>query len=155
MLTPSPPINILRMHVLQIEFATPEYDEAVALRYEVLRQPLGLTYTPEQLAEEYSHIHLAAYTEEGRLVGYLNLTPQNEQVVKMRQVAVNPARQGQGIGRKLVEASEALAQRAGFQVLSLHARASAVPFYQKMGYTALGEQFEEVTLPHFKMEKQL
>ena len=68
------------MHILQIEFATPEYDEAVRLRYEVLRRPLGLEYTPEQLAAEYSDIHLAAFDASGRLVGYLCLTPGSNEI---------------------------------------------------------------------------
>jgi hypothetical protein len=38
------------MMVTTITFGTPEYDEAVALRYEILRRPLGLHFTPEQLA---------------------------------------------------------------------------------------------------------
>jgi predicted GNAT family N-acyltransferase len=144
-----------RMHVLQIEFATPEYDEAVALRYEVLRRPLGLEYTPEQLAAEYDQVHLAAYDAAQNLVGYLNLTPADTEVVKMRQVAVAPATQGQGVGRALVAASEEKAKALGFKKIELHARETAVPFYLGLGYHSVGERFEEVTLPHFKMEKTL
>ncbi len=143
------------MHILQIEFATPEYDEAVALRYEVLRRPLGLEYTPEQLAVEYDQIHLAAYASDNQLVGYLNLTPQDEKTIKMRQVAVAPDWQGRGVGQKLVEASEAVARRMGISSMELHARETAVPFYLKLGYEVEGTQFEEVTIPHFKMKKRL
>lgn len=143
------------MQILEIQFGTPEFDEAVRLRYEVLRKPLGLEYTPEQLAAEYDNIHLAAYDHSGRLIGYLNLTPVDSELVKMRQVAVHPAQQGAGIGTALVLASEAVARRAGFKKMSLHARETAVPFYQKLDYTVVGERFEEVTIPHFYMEKML
>jgi predicted GNAT family N-acyltransferase len=37
----------------------------------------------------------------------------------------------------------------------LHARETAVPFYLKLGYEVVGGQFEEVGIPHFKMEKKL
>ncbi|MCC6410177.1 MAG: GNAT family N-acetyltransferase [Saprospiraceae bacterium] len=143
------------MYVIEIEFATPEYDDAVRLRYEVLRKPLGLEYTPEQLAAEYDNYHLAAYTNNGQLIGYLNLTPFEGRAIKMRQVAVEPHAQGLGTGRKLVEASEILARKMGYQTMVLHARESAVAFYQKLDYKVVGERFEEVSIPHFFMEKAL
>lgn len=139
----------------EILFGSPEYDEAVALRYAVLRKPLGLEYTPEQLAAEYDQIHLAAFSDAGELIGYLNLTPVDARTIKMRQVAVAPNYQGKGVGKQLVRASEELALQRGFDLMTLHARETAVPFYLGMGYTKVGERFEEVTIPHFKMEKPL
>lgn len=143
------------MQIFQIVFATPEYDEAVCLRYEVLRRPLGLEFTPEQLAAEYADVHLAAFDRDARLVGYLNLTPVDDDVLKMRQVAVNPDMQGKGIGSALVAESEVLAKKLGFKKIMLHARDTAVPFYLRLGYAVSGEGFVEVTIPHVKMEKKL
>ena len=143
------------MYVIPIEFATPEYDAAVRLRYEVLRQPLGLDFTPEQLAEEFDQLHLAAFDGQGLLIGYLNLTPLDEKRVKMRQVAVAPGWQGRGVGREMVAVSETLASERGFTLMTLHARETAVPFYLKMNYQVVGDRFEEVTIPHFCMEKTL
>ena len=143
------------IQIFQIEFGTPEFDEAVRLRYEVLRKPLGLEYTPEQLAGEYGEYHLVACAENGSIVAYLNLTPADEETVKMRQVAVSPALQGQGVGTALVKASEDMASRLGFRQMVLHARETAVPFYLRNGYTIVGDRFEEVTIPHFKMVKKL
>jgi predicted GNAT family N-acyltransferase len=143
------------MTIFPITFGTPEYDEAVALRYEVLRKPLGLDFLPEQLAEEWSDIHLAGFHSDGRLIAILLLTPLDSETVKMRQVAVSPELQGKGLGARLVEASESLALRYNFQTMSLHARETAVPFYLRLGYQIIGERFEEVTIPHFKMVKKL
>ena len=39
--------------------------------------------------------------------------------------------------------------------MTLHARQVAVPFYERLGYSIVGEPFEEVSIPHFKMEKGL
>ncbi len=142
-------------NIHQIEFATPEYDESVALRYEVLRKPLGLEYTLEQLAAEWSDIHLAAFDAPGKMVGILLLSPLNEQEVKMRQVAVAPDQQGRGVGAALVAASEEKAQSLNFKKITLHARETAVPFYLRLDYQKVGDQFEEVGIPHFKMEKIL
>ncbi|MBL7784007.1 MAG: GNAT family N-acetyltransferase [Saprospiraceae bacterium] len=145
-------MNIL---IHTIDFGTPEYDEAVRLRFDVLRAPLGLNYTPEQLAEEYDQVHLAGFDRKGAMVAYLNLTPASEGVVKMRQVAVAPAWHGKGVGSMLVAESEKTALSLGFSIMTLHARETAVSFYERLGYSRVGERFEEVTIPHFKMEKTL
>lgn len=143
------------MIIFPIDFGTPEYDEAVALRYEVLRKPLGLEFLPEQLANEWSDIHLAGFDAAGNLLAILLLTPLDNETIKMRQVAVAPGLQGQGLGAQLVRASEEIAIRRQFQIMSLHARETAVPFYLRLGYQIIGDRFEEVTIPHFKMVKKL
>ncbi len=143
------------MNVLQIEFATPEYDETVRLRYNILRLPLNLDFSAEDLANEYTDIHLAAYDEAWILRGCLVLTPKSNKVIKMRQVAVEADAQNKGIGRVMVEKSEQLAHSQGYEVMELNARDVAVPFYKKLNYQVVGDMFEEVSIPHFKMMKNL
>ena len=143
------------MTVLEIEFATPEYDQTVQLRDKILRKPLGMTFSEEQLAEEFSDVHLAAFTSDWILRGCLVLTPKEDKTLKMRQVAVDAAVQKMGVGRQLVAASEVFARRNGFDVMELNARDTAVPFYEKLDYTVVGEPFEEVGIVHFKMMKNM
>jgi predicted GNAT family N-acyltransferase len=143
------------MTILNVEFATPEYDQTVQLRDKILRKPLGLHFTEEQLAEEFADFHLAAFTNDWVLRGCLVLTPKDEKTLKMRQVAVDESVQKTGVGRQLVEASEVLARQQGFDTMELNARDTAVPFYLKLNYTVVGERFEEVGIPHFKMMKPL
>jgi len=143
------------MYFEQIEFATPAYDEAVALRYQVLRKPLGLEFTTESLAAEWDQFHLVAYSERGAMLAYLNLTPLDADSIKMRQVAVEPALQGKGVGKALVAYAEQFARDRGFKRIVLNARDTAVPFYLKSAYSVEGEQFTEVGIPHFRMYKDL
>jgi N-acetylglutamate synthase-like GNAT family acetyltransferase len=143
------------MNIIEVEFATPEYDETVKLRYNILREPLGLDFTEEQLAAEYSDFHLAAYDDAWILRGCLVLTPKDEKVLKMRQVAVDNIVQSKGIGSLLVKASEVYARAKGYDKMELNARDTAVVFYQKLGYNTEGGMFEEVSIPHFKMVKVL
>ncbi|MBP6793964.1 MAG: GNAT family N-acetyltransferase [Saprospiraceae bacterium] len=143
------------MHYYQIEFGTPEYDEAVKLRYNVLREPLGLDFSAEDLAQEFNHFHLGAYHDQGHLIGYLLLSPKGEKVIQMRQVAVEPQHQHKGIGRGLVIFSEEFIKRHGFSEMVLHARDSAVPFYEKLNYKKAGVPFEEVGIKHYKMVKKV
>ena len=37
----------------------------------------------------------------------------------------------------------------------MHARETAVGFYEKLGYKVVGDKFTEVTIPHYVMEKKL
>lgn len=141
--------------VLPVEFATPAYDETVDLRNQILRVPLGLEFTVEQLAEECDQFHLACYDEGWGIVGCLVLNPLDKDTVKMRQVAVWEANQGQGIGKIMVVESETFSKEKGYINMVLNARDTAVPFYEKLGYKKVGKKFIEVGIDHFKMQKKL
>ena len=43
----------------------------------------------------------------------------------------------------------------GYKIVMIHARDVVIPFYLKCGYRIADEGFEEVGIPHHKMEKQL
>jgi len=137
-----------------VNFGSQLYDEIIELRYEVLRKPLGLFFTDAQLAAERDYFHFGAFDGDA-LVGTLQLVPEAHGRMKMKQVAVQQERQGEGIGALLVEAAEIFAREKGFITMYCHARDLAVPFYEKLGYLRVGEMFEEVTIPHFEMEKHL
>ncbi|HXC16753.1 MAG TPA: GNAT family N-acetyltransferase [Holophagaceae bacterium] len=128
---------------------------AVALRHEVLRVPLGLAFTIDQLASESGSHHLAAFDEEGHILGCLILTPHTDGEIQMRQVAVKPAMQGTGLGRALVEEAERKARELGFMRMMLHARDVAIGFYARLGYAREGDLFTEVGITHQQMAKRL
>lgn len=137
-----------------IQFQSVDYDKEVALRYAVLRKPLRLQFTAEQLAAEGDFLHLG-YFEGDNLLACLILAPEANGKIKMKQVAVAADMQGKGYGAQLVKGAEALAAEKGFALMYCHARDTAVPFYEKLGYSRVGEMFEEVTIPHWEMEKHI
>ncbi len=141
------------IEVREVPYGSTEYDEVVELRREVLRRPLGLDFTKEQLASEAKDWHFAAYDND--LVGSLILTARSKEDVQMRQVAVSFSCQRRGVGRALIEEAESFAVEHGFTKMILHARQTAVPFYEALGYTVEDEPFEEVGLPHRSMFKRL
>ena len=63
--------------------------------------------------------------------------------------------QGRGYGRRIIEEVERSLAARGFTQLVLHVRKPVVPFYEKLGYRVVGEEFIEVTIPHLQMEKML
>ena len=144
----------MNLHITQIEYNSEAYREALKLRYRVLREPLGLTYSPQQLAAEAGDTHIVAM-DGGKIIGNLVLTPLEPGMAQMRQVAVATDYQGQGVGRALVKFAEATARQQNLRALMLHGRVAVQPFYERLGYAAYGEPFEEVTLPHIEMRKTL
>ena len=48
------------MEIFIASFQSADYYKSIELRYLILRKPLGMVYTPEQLAEEYDQFHFVA-----------------------------------------------------------------------------------------------
>ena len=137
-----------------IDHGSKEYRKMVDLRHQVLRKPLGLDFTKEELAREVDDILIGAF-EDDMMLGCCMLTKVEPDKVRLRQMAVVAGLQGKGIGRVLMEFAENLARDRGYKKITMHARKSAVGFYEKQGYKLIGEEFEEVTIPHYVMEKVL
>ena len=62
--------------------------------------------------------------------------------------------QKKGIGLELVRFCEEALRGKGASGIVLHARKTAQGFYEKAGYTPVGEAFLEVGIPHQAMEKR-
>lgn len=137
-----------------IDHGSPEYLQMVQLRNDILRKPLGLSFLPEELEKEKDEILIAAYEEE-KMLGCCMLIRMEPGTVRLRQMAVLNSLQGKGIGRALMQFAENIARDMGYRNITMHARKTATGFYEKLGYRVIGEEFEEVTLPHVVMEKSL
>lgn len=138
----------------EVPFGSALYDEVTELRRVLLRAPLGLDFTPEELAREKDDIHVAA-VEDGRVVGTLLLRSIDARTFRLMRMAVAHDMQGRGVGRALVEWAEGLLRDRGAELLMMHARATAIGFYEKRGYRAVGSSFLEQGIPHVRMEKRL
>lgn len=126
----------------------------VKLRDDILRKPLGLGFTQEELEGEKDNMLIGAF-EDDEMLGCCMLVEENTDTVRLRQMAVLNDLQGKGIGRALMNFAENLARDRGYKTLSMHARKNAIGFYEKMGYKVASDEFTEVTIPHFVMEKRL
>ncbi|RYY53520.1 MAG: GNAT family N-acetyltransferase [Chitinophagaceae bacterium] len=137
-----------------IDHGSPEYLQMVKLRDDVLRKPLGLVFTPEELDGEKENMLIAAFEEE-QILGCCMLVEEYPDIVRLRQMAVLNDLQGKGVGRALINFAENLARDRGFRAIRMHARINAIGFYEKVGYVVKGDEFTEVTIPHYLMEKLL
>lgn len=138
--------------VQTIDPASPAYHLECDLRQRVLRTPLGLNLFDEDLTAERGQIHHGLFDGDS-LVACVIAVRVSDDEVKFRQMAVDPAAQGMGRGRFLLESAEAEWAARGIRRFSLHARLTAEPFYAKLGYTRTGPEFSEVGLPHVRMIK--
>lgn len=145
---------VMNISVVEINTSSPEYKEVFDLREEILRKPIGLSLHNEDLSRDHTDIILAG-RHEGRVVACLMLHNLGDGVLQLRQMAVYPEYQGRGAGRALVKAAEELARERGYTKMILHARKTALGFYASMHYTMHGEEFMEVGIPHYHMEKAL
>ena len=116
-----------------IDHNSTEYRQMVDLRYQILRKPLGLSFTDEELATEKDDILLGCY-EDDSLEACCVLSKTEPKTVRLRQMAVSANLQGKGIGRVLMSFAENIARDHGYKRLTMHARKSAVGFYEKNGY---------------------
>jgi predicted GNAT family N-acyltransferase len=137
-----------------IDYGTDEYQQMLKLRDMVLRKPLGLGFSADELEKEKSNLLIAAY-EDKQMLGCCMLVEEEPQTVRLRQMAVINDLQGKGIGKALMTFAENLAHDRGYKKITMHARKNALGFYEKMGYKKVGKEFLELTIPHYMMEKEL
>lgn len=142
------------MALRMIDYGSKEYQQMVFLRNEILRKPIGLHFEQEELEKEKDDILMGAF-EDGKILGCCLLTKVDDATVRLRQMAIPNNMQGTGIGRALMIFAENIARDLGYKKLIMHARKTAIGFYEKLGYNISGSEFEEVTLLHFVMEKNL
>jgi predicted GNAT family N-acyltransferase len=137
-----------------IDHGTKEYQQMIRLRMDILRKPLGLSFQQDELDKEKEDVLIGAF-EDDRILGCCLLTKIDPKTVRLRQMAVPNSLQGKGIGRALMIFAENIARDLGYKTLVMHARKTAIGFYEKLGYNCTGNEFVEVTIPHYVMEKKL
>ena len=137
-----------------ITYGSPEYRSMCKLRDEVLRKPIGLRLTETEISRDKNDTLLVCM-ENGEVIACCILSQINSDTIQLRQMAVAPSYQRKGLGKKLLLFAEKTAKENQYSVIRMHARKTAVGFYEKSGYVITGEEFTEVGIPHFEMAKRL
>ena len=142
------------IQIRELKPSEPDYEQVLALRNELLRKPIGLSLYDEDLTGDAADVTLCAL-HQNNVIGCLMLQwAGGGAEVKLRQMAIAAAWQAKGIGRKLMLAAEDYCRNKGIARIVLHARVTAIPFYEKLGYSVMSGEFTEVGIAHKKMEKQ-
>jgi predicted GNAT family N-acyltransferase len=108
--------------------------------------------------------HLLA-RQDGRAVGAARLVieepgfegadPAYGPVAHLGRIAVLPEARHSGLGAGLVRGLEGLAVQRGLRIAYLGAQVHAVAFYERLGYTAYGEVFDDAGIDHRHMTRVL
>jgi predicted GNAT family N-acyltransferase len=92
---------------------------------------------------------------DGGVVGTARLLVPDAAVGKIGRVALLPEYRGRGWGRMLMEEVLRAAGALGLREVRLDAQTGARPFYERLGFRAVGEEFVEAGLPHQTMRLPL
>jgi predicted GNAT family N-acyltransferase len=128
-------------------------EAAYAIRHAVFVGEQGVSPDIErddldQLAE-----HVLALVD-GRPVGAGRLVVRGPRAVVGRMAVLREAR-GTGVGARLLDLLESTARSRGCAEVELHAQVSARGFYERLGYTARGDVYQEAGIDHVDMRKPL
>lgn len=132
-----------------------DYQRDFALLQSV-REPVFIAEQQFPLEEEWDALdplsrHVLAVDADGRAIATGRLTPEH----KIGRMAVLPEWRGAGVGLAIVQRLIDIARDIGYAEVALHSQMHAVPFYQRAGFVAEGEPFDECGAPHQLMRLNL
>jgi predicted GNAT family N-acyltransferase len=116
------------------------------IRREVFIREQGIPESEEWDGEDAACIHVLA-TLNREPVGTGRLNPAG----KIGRIAVMSGTRGRGIGTRILRCLILEARRHGIREPFLHAQVQAVPFYERLGFSRGGEEFDEAGIPHVRM----
>jgi predicted GNAT family N-acyltransferase len=138
---------------------------AYAVRTEVFVGEQGVPLDLELDDLDAGADHFVAYDDAGRPVGAGRLVVEPPgfegapeaavPVGHLGRLAVRGVARGTGLGLAMVAAIEARATERGLTLIALSAQTHAIGFYERLGYTAHGPEFDDAGLPHRWMTRPL
>ncbi|MFJ5963745.1 GNAT family N-acetyltransferase [Bacillus sp. NPDC093026] len=130
-------------------------EDAYFVRKEVFVKEQGVPLDIEIDELEEEAIHFVIYHDDNKPQAAARLRIIEGSKAKLERICVLKEARSLGLGRKLLEALEEEATARGAQEAVMHAQVQAQPFYEKKGYQAVSEPFEEAGIIHVKMTKTL
>ena len=143
----------LKLHIKTFpELSTTELYEIIKARFNVFYLEQHIIY-PDLDDIDYLATHIAIF-RKGHVIAYSRLFPDNVpgQYILGRVLTIERSK---GFGKYIILQAEQQALSVGAQTLALHAQIQTVPFYESLGYTTVGDIFEEAGIPHVLMKKSL
>lgn len=145
---------IQKMIIKLIKYNSKDHDNMIKLRNNILRKPLGLTFTLSDKNLEKEDFLIGAF-QENILIGCGMLSKIDKTTLQLRQMAIDNSFQHKGIGYSIVQYAEKIAKEHNYKVIMMHARSTAIDFYKKLDYSIIGDEFIEIGIPHYIMEKNI
>ena len=103
---------------------------------------------------DHQAIHLLAYWKD-KPVGTARIRSIDQKTIKIERLAVLPEARRQGIGKQLTQQALDFAHKHHYQTVNLNSQLYIKTLYEKLGFTQVGDIFDEAGIPHVKMYQQL
>lgn len=133
---------------------TDDLETCLKLRFEVFVDEQGVPPEIERDAYDEIAIHLLA-RKDGEALGTARILP-NGDIGKIGRVCVVKSARGTGLGAALIKAAlDEMRADGRFTKAALGSQVHAIPFYEKLGFAAYGEDFDDAGIPHRMMERKL
>ena len=129
--------------------------DAGKVRTEVFLQEQAIPVDMEWDQDDHTALHAVAYNALGQPVATGRLLRSVEDTGKVGRMAVKRMLRGTNLGRQILLTLMSAAKRRGDTRILLNAQQSAEGFYQRAGFSPMGEPFDEVDIPHIQMFKLL
>jgi predicted GNAT family N-acyltransferase len=146
-------IHMTVERIIEIDGRSTLMPDVLGLRHEVFVVEQGVPVELEMDELDRLATHLVAI-EAGRVVGTLRILDDGG-VAKIGRVAVRAALRRTGIGSRLMRRATESISSKGFSEIVLHAQVSVQPFYQRLGYVAEGDLFDEAGISHIAMRMRI
>jgi predicted GNAT family N-acyltransferase len=101
-----------------------------------------------------SAAHIVAYVDN-QAVATARIRQLSDRTLKLERMAVLAAHRGKGIGQQMVKLAIAEGDRQKAPQVKLNAQIQAKAFYEKLGFSAYGEEFEDAGIPHIEMRLKM
>ena len=137
------------MYVRTADFSV-DYAEIRRIRVEVFVEEQGVPEELELDDRDAACTHVLAFDDAGAAVG----TGRIDVDGKIGRVAVTRVARRTGVGLAMMELLHQVARERSDAEVWCHAQISALPFYERLGYTQLGEVFLEAGIEHVEMRKR-
>lgn len=129
------------------------------LRSAILRPGLPMEHNIYPLDDNAESLHVGAF-EDGRLVGTATILHEppagssDPKVWRLRGVTTLPEVRGKRYGVRILHKCIAYVAQQGGTMLWCKARTDACGFYEKLGFTASGDETQDaISGPHFYMSR--
>lgn len=122
-------------------------DGAAPIRYAVFVDEQKVPAEIELDDWDALSLHALALDAQGRVLGTGRLLPDGH----IGRMAVLQSARGQGVGTALLRALLQAARARGDREVVLSAQTHAMPFYEKAGFIAEGDEYDDAGIPHRQM----
>ena len=122
------------------------------LRYDTFVIERGVPQNLEFVGKDSEFLHFTLW-EEDSIIACLRAN-ENGKLLHMGRFAVQKELRKKGYGRILIEKLMEYAKENGYSGVELSAVETAVGFYEKMGFSKIGDFYLETGVPHIYMKKE-